>query len=89
MKTLQVEEPVMTLKNGKQTFQIWVLNVGQFCKCTPASCHEFHAFKTASIIYESFGVGMHQCFEYELNSPVIWGWIKDAMQERFNTLPVA
>lgn len=88
MNTNQVTKPVMTLKSGNHSFQIWVLNPGQWCQCTPASCHEFHAGKTASIIYESFGaVGMHECIEYPLNHPTIWNWIQGHMQDHFNPTP--
>lgn len=89
MKTKQVTGPVMVLKNGAQTFQIWILNPGQWCQCTPAKCHYFKALSTGSIIYESFGCGMHECVEYPLDAGTIWNWIRDAMQERFNTLPVS
>lgn len=87
--TKQVTKPVLTIKHPHHdtTFSVWVLNPGQFCKLSEASCHEFQARKTGSLVYEVKDIHGHNATEYNLWEASVWSWIQEHMQNGFNLLP--
>lgn len=91
MKNKTVTKPSVEIKHpdGKTVFRLWFLEAGQTCKCSPASCHEFTANNTASVIYEVQDMHGHRCEENPLNAPSIWACVQEHMQNAFNNLPVA
>lgn len=77
---LQVNKPGLELKTSDAIYELWTLNPGQSCKITSASCHEFAAKNTASLIYvrrDTCGVFAE---ETNLDDLCIWTWIQSHMQ---------
>jgi hypothetical protein len=75
-----VKKPVLRITEPFTTYEIWVLNPGQTCRITSASCHEFTAKKTASLIYVTKGVSGIIASEQDLDDPGTWAWIRRFMQ---------
>jgi hypothetical protein len=75
-----VNKPVLALKTGDAEYELWVLNPGQTCQITNASCHEFTAKNTASLIYVRRDTCRVFAEETNLDDLCIWTWIQAHMQ---------
>ncbi len=75
----------MVLKDSPNTYEIWLLNPGQTCKVGPASCLEFTAHKTASLIYVSNGPHGINAEEQNVDHTGTWQWIQRLMQLAITT----
>ena len=72
---------MLEIKKGDRTYKVWVLQVGQWCECSPARCHHFQARKTPSLVYDQCGPDCgHKCEELNLDDASIWHWVQELMQ---------
>jgi hypothetical protein len=72
----EVTEPSMTFQmESKEQLEIWALRKDQFMEVGTSSKRLHHVFHGPSIVIRNRGAGGLHSVEYDVDSPVVWGFI--------------